>query len=240
MFTCFITYYIDENWNLIPSEQYKSFNIAKSDMNEYIERTLGISSGISSCVNTKKEVKYVTEADFDKIKESKNTDAYYVVKMTSESIVYKLNTLSGTFYNSYILQKIGKFVISELSVYTNTVNISETKIKDLHVTNYERGAHVSFVSELKQKLAVKFSNSIDNSISPESLSTKNLSSDIKTISGDITVSTDTIKKISKPRVPINRKNKDVNNKNKEITRMDMTEFIQQLKQGKEKLKKTQD
>ena len=77
----------------------------------------------------------------------------YVRRKNSEAVVYNFETNLGTFYNTYTLTKYGKIGIHEILFSKEEKEISPEKTVNLHVTNYERGAHVSFVSELKNVLS---------------------------------------------------------------------------------------
>ena len=108
-----------------------------------------------------KKLKYVGKEEFEKIKLLKRPeDCFYIRKKNSEAVVYNVNISIGTIYNSYSIEKYGKIGIAEFPCQNNVVLSAkspecneEIKIKDMHVTNYERGAHVSFVTELKSVLS---------------------------------------------------------------------------------------
>ena len=226
MFTCFIISYVNINTLDVKfSDQYKSFNIAKTKFDSFIENIL-----------QDKTIKYICDTDLEKLRENKkNPDCHYIIKMTSESVIYNITTLTGTFYNTYLLQKIGKFNICEFTFQTsenslNSLNyLPEAKIKDLHVTNYERGTHVSFVSELKEKLSLKFSNSSLSNISNSSKIFNNFPNSSNNNSSNNIINKE-IDKEKRVRVPIIIKIQSP-------PKMDMKQFIEQLKNGKDRLKK---
>jgi hypothetical protein len=125
---------------------YNSFNSAKDKIDDFL----------SVFANKRgKHTKIVSKDEFEKIKLLKRPENYfYVRRKNSEAVVYFVNILSGTFYNTYTIEKYGKVGIAEFLIQNTDkkVNVDEIKIKDMHVTNYERGTHVSFVSELKNVL----------------------------------------------------------------------------------------
>jgi len=133
---------------------YDSFNSAKNKIEEFITEF---------SKRRGKTVKFVSKDEFEKIKTMKRPEiCLYVRKKNSEAIVYGVNVSTGTFYNTYSIEKYGKIGIAEFfTQIENTVNKDKNeKIKDMHVTNYERGAHVSFVSELKNVLSKRDKSSI--------------------------------------------------------------------------------
>jgi hypothetical protein len=129
---------------------YNSFNSAKDKIDEFLSEF---------CKKRGKTVKFVSKDEFEKIRLLKRPDdCLYVRRKNSEAVVYNVNVLTGTFYNTYNIEKYGKVGISEFftQLQGNMDKVeTETKMKDIHVTNYERGAHVSFVNELKNALIAR-------------------------------------------------------------------------------------
>jgi hypothetical protein len=162
----YIIYFtIKETCDVYFSQPYSTFNKAKDNIDKFLE---------DHAKNRGKKVINLSKEELEKLKLSKKPeDCFYVRRKNSEAIVYNIVTSYGTFYNSYSVEKFGKINITEiLFKKENVCNgksdknedksednedkeenfIPEDKIADLHVTNYERGAHVSFVSELKNVL----------------------------------------------------------------------------------------
>ena len=145
----FIYFSTKEECNVYFSSTYPTFNKAKDNIENFLEdyaKTRG------------KSVIYVTKEELEKVKVPKK--AYYVRRKNSEAVVYNFETNLGTFYNTYTLTKYGKIGIHEILFSKEEKEISPEKTVNLHVTNYERGAHVSFVSELKNVLSKRESSVI--------------------------------------------------------------------------------
>ena len=126
---------------------YNSFNSAKDNIDNFLSQVFE---------KRNKKYKQISKEEQEKLKYCKNLeDLFYVRRKNSEAIIYFVSIIPGTFYNGYSIEKYGKIGIAEFIVDESTGehNNNEIKIKDMHVTNYERGAHVSFVSELKNVLA---------------------------------------------------------------------------------------
>tara|TARA_R110001599_G_scaffold218081_1_gene416351 strand:+ start:138 stop:716 length:579 start_codon:yes stop_codon:yes gene_type:complete len=138
----FIYFSLKEECNVYFSSTYSTFNEAKHNIENFLKdyaHTRG------------KSVIYVTKEELEKVKVPEK--AYYVRRKNSEAIVYNFETNIGRFYNTYTLTKYGKIGINEILFSKEEKEISVEKTVNLHVTNYERGAHVSFVSELKNVLS---------------------------------------------------------------------------------------
>lgn len=134
---------------------YNSFNSAKDGMENFLNEF---------SKKRGKNIKFVSKEEFEKIRSLKKPeDCFYVRKKNSEAVIYTVNVLQGTFYNSFYIEKYGKVSIGEFFTSIENVIINKEKnekIKDMHVTNYERGAHVSFVTELKNVLGKRDNSSI--------------------------------------------------------------------------------
>lgn len=138
----FLYFSLKEECNVYFSSTYSTFNEAKHNIENFLKdyaHTRGQS------------VIYVTKEELEKVKVPEK--AYYVRRKNSEAIVYNFETNIGRFYNTYTLTKYGKIGINEILFSKEEKEISVEKTVNLHVTNYERGAHVSFVSELKNVLS---------------------------------------------------------------------------------------
>ena len=123
------------------SQMFSSFNMAKQNIDSFLE---------DFAKKRGKKVVNVSKEELEKMKTCKKPeDCFYVRRKNSEAIVYKVNISQGTFYNSYYLEKYGKLNINEFIFHQKEEVIPQEKITELYVTNQERGAHISFLSELK-------------------------------------------------------------------------------------------
>lgn len=141
----FVIYFsLKESGDVLFSPIYSSFNHAKDSMNSFLEdyfKRMG------------KKVFFVTKEEFEKNKKPEN--GFYVRKKNSEAVIYRSIVSVGTFYNTYSMEKYGKLGINEFLIPKDNSDlvINNDKIKDLYVTNQERGTHISFLSELKNTIA---------------------------------------------------------------------------------------
>lgn len=134
---------LKETCDVYFSSMYSSFNEAKNNIDNFLE---------NYAKKRGKKIINVSKEELEKIKLNKRPeDCFYVRRKNSEAIIYYVNILSGTFYNSYYIEKYGKVNINEFTL-SEKGPIDEQKTVESHVTNYERGTHVSFVSELKSVL----------------------------------------------------------------------------------------
>lgn len=136
----YVVYFTLKDCDIYFSSVYSTFNEAKNNIDSFID---------NFAKERGKRVIMVTKEELEKLKPVEN--CLYVRRKKSEAVIYKLNVSTGTFYNSYKLIKMGKVGINEF-VFKLNESVTENKIVESHVTNYERGAHVSFVSELKDVL----------------------------------------------------------------------------------------
>jgi hypothetical protein len=138
-----------EDGNVIfHNELFSSFNVAKKEMDNFL---------LEITKKRSKKVIEIEKEEFEKLKISgKIEDAFYIRKKNSQILIYSRGILPGRIYNSYGLNKFGKIGINEFLIQTELETqkcVEESKITNLHVTNHERGNHVSLVSELKEVLA---------------------------------------------------------------------------------------
>ncbi len=111
-----------------------------------------------------KKILEISKEEFEKLKIlGKYEDVFYVRRKSSEILIYSQNVIEGRIYNTYTLNKFGKIGINEFLVKGENVSekIEEVEIRNLHVTNHERGNHVSLISELREVLAKKERKNID-------------------------------------------------------------------------------
>ena len=154
---------IKEDGNVIFSSPYSSFNSAKQNiesfLNEYAEKR-------------GKKVIYKTKDEFEKLKLVKRPDdVFYVRKKNSEAVIYYRQTVTGTFYNSFIVEKYGRIGINEFScdeetpnhVIQNEVVIQKKEEKE----TMAHGMHVTFISELKNALNKRKDKEPEFSITPK-------------------------------------------------------------------------
>jgi len=142
----YIIYFtLKDTCDVIFSPMFSSFNSAKDGIKNFIH-TYAEDRG--------KKVIMISKEELEKLKMSKKPeDCIYIRKKNSQAIVYGVNISEGRIYNSYSLEKLGKVGINEFMFpVEQKAEINETKLYDAHVTNYERGTHVSFLSELKNVL----------------------------------------------------------------------------------------
>jgi len=136
---------LKETCDVYFSSTYSSFNEAKNHIDSFLE---------NYAKKRGKKTIMVSKEELEKLKHQKTfEDCLYIRRKNSEAVVYYVNILEGRFYNSYSIEKFGKVGVNEFTFSQDTnLTIDEEKTADLHVTNYERGTHVSFVSELKNVL----------------------------------------------------------------------------------------
>jgi hypothetical protein len=144
---------------LFHNELFSSFNVAKEKMEEFLEEF---------AKKRGKKVVEITKEDFEKLKNSKKIeDVFYIRKKNSEIIIYSRGVLPGTFYNSYTLEKFGKISVNEFLISSDEEKepkIEDFEIRNLHITNHERGTHVTLVSELKDVLSKRYNKNIPENI----------------------------------------------------------------------------
>ena len=138
----YIIYFsLKESCDVYFSPMYSSFNIAREQIDDFLE---------NYAKKRGKKLINVTKEELEKLKLTKKPEnCFYVRRKNSETIVYHVNISEGTFYNSYSIEKFGKVNINEFLFQQKEESIPEEKVTELYVTNHERGAHVSFLSELK-------------------------------------------------------------------------------------------
>lgn len=134
---------------LFHNELFSSFNVAKEQMENFLD---------NFAKKRGKKLVEISKQEFEKLKVSRKLeDVWYIRKKNSEIIIYSRNVLSGRFYDSHSIEKFGKVGINEFLVSLNDVKNEgkneDFEIRNLHITNHERGNHVSLVSELKHVLA---------------------------------------------------------------------------------------
>jgi len=142
----YIIYFsLKDTCDVIFSPIYSSFNSAKTGIKSFID---------SYAQDRGKKTVLISKEELEKLKCSKKPeDCFYIRKKNSEAIVYHVVVSEGRIYNSYKIEKLGKVGITEMMIQVQEKQeINETKLYDAHVTNYERGTHVSFLSELKNVL----------------------------------------------------------------------------------------
>ena len=90
------------------SSLYNSYNLAKEDMNSFL----------NSCIEKRgKKMKLVSKEELTKVKLVKHPeDCIYAKRKTSEAILYSVHTIVGTFYNSYNISKFAKSGITEILI----------------------------------------------------------------------------------------------------------------------------
>lgn len=137
----FYVVYLTTDKDVIFSQPYSSFTVAKENIETFLNSTL----------NTKK-VTIVSKDDLEKIKANKlPEDLFYVRKKISQATVYFRNTLTGRIYNSYSIEKYAKLNIQEF-------NVAETPVEPIYerkketIEKMSHGGHVAFISELKDKV----------------------------------------------------------------------------------------
>jgi len=138
----YIIYFsLKESCDVYFSPMYSSFNNARERIDDFLE---------NYAKKRGKKLINVTKEELEKLKLTKKPEnCFYVRRKNSEAIVYHVNISEGTFYNSYSIEKFGKVNINEFLFQQKEETIPEEKVTELYVTNHERGAHVSFLSELK-------------------------------------------------------------------------------------------
>ena len=136
-----IYFSLKETCDVYFSPMYSSFNEAKNNIDSFLE---------NFAKKRGKKTINVSKEELEKLNK-KSEDCFYVRRKNSEAIVYNVNVSSGYFINSYTVEKYGRVNINEFTL-SEKEPLDEEKTADLHVTNYERGTHVSFVSELKNVL----------------------------------------------------------------------------------------
>lgn len=140
------------------SPMFSSFNSAKESIKTFVDKYAN---------DRGKKTIVVSKEELEKLKSVKiPEDCLYVRRKNSEAIVYHVSVSTGRIYNSYSLEKLGKVGITEFIIpfQKDEPVINETKLYDTHVTNYERGTHVSFVSELKNVLLNRQKNKFSENI----------------------------------------------------------------------------
>ena len=142
----YIIYFsLKDTCDVIFSPMFSSFNSAKEGIKNFIH-TYAEDRG--------KKLVMVSKEELEKLKTTKKPeDCIYIRKKNSQAVVYGVCVCEGRIYNSYSIEKLGKVGITEFMFpVEQKAEINETKLYDAHVTNYERGTHVSFLSELKNVL----------------------------------------------------------------------------------------
>ena len=123
------------------SSLYNSYNLAKEDMNSFL----------NSCIEKRgKKMKLVSKEELTKVKFVKHPeDCIYAKRKTSEAVLYSVNTIVGTFYNAYNIGKFGKSGITEILISNEKeVVILEKNKGDKPKSN----TRVTFLTELKNIL----------------------------------------------------------------------------------------
>ena len=174
MFSAYTVYFAySDTLNVEFSQVYNSFNSAKSSMEAFLEEQLS---------KIGKKGTYVTKEEFEVVKNKPVKDSFYIRKKNSEATVFAAITNVGRFYDTYSISKFGKVGITEFNCFVKGASkevvvekektkeeekkaepilelenktVSEIELKELHVTNYERGAHVSFINDLKSRLKAR-------------------------------------------------------------------------------------
>lgn len=165
MFNVYVLYLSLNNGDVNFSKTYSSFNKAKDKIDDFINNFF---------TKRGKKLVYVDKDQLENIKKTvkKDDQNLYIKRKKSEATIYGLNVSVGTVYNSYSLEKKGQLGIRELSVkvpsfYLNEEEIEESDSDDfdlVHVSkvgNYEHGAHVNFISELKSVLSNRVHEKIE-------------------------------------------------------------------------------
>jgi hypothetical protein len=133
---------------LFHNELFLSFNNAKEEIDSFFD---------DYAKKRGKKIVFLSKEELEKLKlVKKPEDFFYIRKKQSEATIYSRITIPGTFYNSYSIEKYGniginEFLIRKADEIQNVQNIKD--IKELHITNHERGSHVSLISELKKVLS---------------------------------------------------------------------------------------
>ena len=139
--------------NVLFSSLYSSFNKAKENIDSFLK---------DYGEKRSKKVITISKEELEALKLNKKPDdCIYVRRKNSEASLYFRNTLHGTFYNSYSIERYGKVGISEFSLpfikdlekFEEELEEFEETKTDEGVENLSHGVHVTFISELKNVLA---------------------------------------------------------------------------------------
>lgn len=138
-----IYFSLRDDGNVVFSTPYTSFTKAKENidsfLNDYAEK------------RSKKTV-FLTKDELEKLKlEKKPEDSFFVRKKNSDATVYSRNTLTGTFYNSYTIERYGKIGINEFNISPEVEQ--KVVVKEETIEKKSHGVHVNFISELKNTLS---------------------------------------------------------------------------------------
>lgn len=157
MYESFYVIYLNlKEGSVIFSSPFSSFSQSKENINNLIE---------DYAKKISKSVKYVSKEELEKLKISKKLEDFlYVRKKDSSAIIYCANISTGTFYNSYNLEKYAHVGINDFRInfetpqnkeFKNSSILTEYGQRNIHITNKERGSHVNVITELKKVLENK-------------------------------------------------------------------------------------
>ncbi len=145
MNTFYVIYMNLKEGSVIFSELFPSFSQAKNNIDNFL-LDYGQKLG--------KPLSFCSKDELEKLKLNKKIEeGFYVRKKDSNAIIYVRNTIAGTFYNTYVLEKHAHLGINEFIL--PLTNNPKKEIKDIHITNRERGSHVNVITELKTVLHKK-------------------------------------------------------------------------------------
>jgi len=145
MNTFYVIYINMKEGTVIFSALFSSFSQAKNNIDDFLAE-------YAKKIN--KPISFLSKDELEKLKISKKIDDnLYIRKKDSNAIIYFRNTLTGTFYNTYSLQKYAHLGINEFIL--PLPGNPKREIKDIHITNRERGSHVNVITELKTVLHKK-------------------------------------------------------------------------------------
>lgn len=137
-----------DDGNVIFSSPYPSFTKAKENIDSFLNEYADKRS---------KKVVFLSKDEMEILKTNKKPeDSLFVRKKNSDATVYFRNTLTGTFYNSYSIERYGKVGINEFNI---SPEVENKKVeKEEGVEKLSHGVHVTFISELKNALSKKLPN----------------------------------------------------------------------------------
>lgn len=149
-----------EDGNVLFSSFFSSFNDAKGNIDYFLKDYLD---------KRGKSFKIISKEDFEKVKLEKiPEDCIFVRRKNSEATLYYRSTVTGTFYNSYTIERFGKIGINEFSYSEETIKDKEQTFSANNkkidgIEKLSHGVHVNLMSELKSILTkrVKKEENID-------------------------------------------------------------------------------
>ena len=140
---------VKEDATVVFSPIFSSFNKAKENIDIFLK---------DYAEKRGKSISFLSKEELEKLKLNKKPDdCFYIRKKTTEATVYFRNTLHGTWYNSFSIDRYGKLGINEFNIeYAVSTTVTEYKkeeIKKETVEKMSHGAHVNFISELKDVIS---------------------------------------------------------------------------------------